>query len=385
MHVSRGHSSRRATSTWIRIAVASVIITGALVAPTGAYAAKWGWAKGSLEFTASNRILSARQIKRPAAPMTRARYVKALQRFEQYRARTYGTPEQLPGVSTGATLDDVSSDSVYAKAIQLGWLTPVGSSFKGSQPVTGDEASLGVIGALGIRPSMRKFSRRLQRELPGLDTSWDHHASQTFTRVLGMRYNHLQGTEQLEVAPDEAMRFAHIAYMLHKAAVAEQWRLDSLRSYTTFDLPRLGTNQSTVLTTAVSLIGQPYVWAGESEGTQPEGHGGFDCSGFVWRTIINSGVPAAERVHITARTSYDMSAVAKRKRVRRARLKPGDIIFFGSRGTASTPAENYHAGVWMGKGWFVHSSGSNDGVTITRLEGYWSDQFSWGRRALRKS
>ena len=41
----------------------------------------------------------------------------------------------------------------------------------------------------------------------------------------------------------------------------------------------------------------------------------------------------------------------------------------------------------MGRGWFIHSTGSSDGVTIASLNQstYWSTYFAWGRRVLTKA
>jgi cell wall-associated NlpC family hydrolase len=58
-------------------------------------------------------------------------------------------------------------------------------------------------------------------------------------------------------------------------------------------------------------------------------------------------------------------------------------MFFGDRGPSSSPSQNFHAGVYMGNGWFIHSSGGNGGVAINALDGWWGEHFSWGRRALR--
>ena len=61
-------------------------------------------------------------------------------------------------------------------------------------------------------------------------------------------------------------------------------------------------------------------------------------------------------------------------------VEPGDVLFFGSRGTKSTPAQVGHMGIAVGNGWFVHSSGN--GVTLQPLEGWYSTNFAWARRPL---
>jgi cell wall-associated NlpC family hydrolase len=317
--------------------------------------------------------------------MTRAQYVRGLARVDRIRHETTGSPQRMAAIQRGAVLADVGRNSAYAKAVALGWITPIRGAFRGELPITANEASLGAVGVVGAGSASRTFARRLKREVPGTGNQVGYRAAQVFARTLGMRYNHPAGSERFEVGPGEAMRVGHVAYMLRAAATAPSWRISGLQEYTRFDIPALGAHQRTVLSAGVRLIGQPYVWGGETEGTQPEGHGGFDCSGFVWRSVMNSGVPSSERHAMGARTSMDMSNIARRQRLTRSRLRPGDIMFFGTQGPDSAPSDNFHAGVWMGNGWFIHSSGSNDGVTISRLQGYWSDSFSWGRRILRSA
>ena len=70
-------------------------------------------------------------------------------------------------------------------------------------------------------------------------------------------------------------------------------------------------------------------------------------------------------------------------RIGPAKLKPADIIFYGSNGRESTPSQITHTGISMGGGWFIHSSGQ--GTTIAPLDGWYSDTFAWGRRALREA
>ena len=47
----------------------------------------------------------------------------------------------------------------------------------------------------------------------------------------------------------------------------------------------------------------------------------------------------------------------------------------------------YHAGLYLGRGWFIHSTGSSDGVTLQSLSAssYYKSMFAWGRRVLKPS
>ena len=162
----------------------------------------------------------------------------------------------------------------------------------------------------------------------------------------------------------------------------------------TFGLPDLSDWQRAVVGRALRFVGYPYVFAGTSEKTQqlwsataPGGWvtapGGFDCSGFVWRVYKTkpfAGAPLLGDI-LKGRTTYAMSAeVKKPARIGLADLLPGDVVFFGNSGTLSTPAEVGHMGIYVGNGWFVHSSAA--GVTLQPLQGWYSTTFAWARRPL---
>jgi len=89
---------------------------------------------------------------------------------------------------------------------------------------------------------------------------------------------------------------------------------------------------------------------------------------------------------VNQRGAHDMAAVAK-PRITRGKLKCGDLIFFGPKGTKSSVNSIYHAGLYLGRGWFIHSTGSSDGVTLASLKNssYYKSMFAWGRRVLKAS
>jgi cell wall-associated NlpC family hydrolase len=72
--------------------------------------------------------------------------------------------------------------------------------------------------------------------------------------------------------------------------------------------------------------------------------------------------------------------VGKPLRIDPTALAPADVVFFGSRGPKSKPAEVGHMGIYVGNGWFVHSSSA--GVTLQPLQGWYSTQLAWARRPL---
>lgn len=346
--------------------------------------AGWSWSSSARSWAARTGTLSAPLVaKGPATPLTRGQFLAALVRVEALRARQYGTTPQLANRSRPAPARiDAPAGSIGARAIALRWLAPIGGKAALTRPITSNEAALAVAGMLGLRGDVQTFAVKLRTEVPGVSGATTYLAAQALVRTLGLRYNVLDPYDELELGPNDTINVAHASYMLQVSATSlRSWKLDEARRLaTTFDLPQLGPNQATVLATGVRLLGQPYVWAGETEGAQAEGHGGFDCSGFTIRIINSSGVAPSALAPINERTTYTQSAVGPR--IGRDALQPADAIFFGDRGPSSAPGANYHAGVYMGNGWFIHSSGGNGGVAIDTLDGWWKSQFSWGRRAL---
>jgi cell wall-associated NlpC family hydrolase len=114
--------------------------------------------------------------------------------------------------------------------------------------------------------------------------------------------------------------------------------------------------------------------------------GGFDCSGFVWRIYKLAPYDGGGTLSsvIQGRTTYQMSGeVPKSKRIARRYLKPGDVMFFGSKGPNSSPSQVDHTGIYLGRGWMIHSSGQ--GVTVIPFAGWYVDRFAWARRPLREA
>jgi cell wall-associated NlpC family hydrolase len=125
------------------------------------------------------------------------------------------------------------------------------------------------------------------------------------------------------------------------------------------------------------------IWSATAPGNTITVPGGFDCSGFVWRIYKLQpfdDAPALAAV-LRGRTSYAMSGeVAKSVRIDPTALQPADVLFFGSQGPKSKPAEVGHMGIYVGNGWFVHSS--SGGVTLQPLQGWYATTLAWARRPL---
>jgi cell wall-associated NlpC family hydrolase len=93
---------------------------------------------------------------------------------------------------------------------------------------------------------------------------------------------------------------------------------------------------------------------------------GFDCSGFVRYVYAHFGFSLAH-------SSY--AQFDRGRRVSRASLRPGDLVFFDGLG---------HVGIYIGNGRFIHAPHSGTRVRIETLSGWYSSRFV-GARRLRSS
>jgi hypothetical protein len=256
--------------------------------------------------------------------------------------------------------------------------------------VTIRELDAALVGFLGLGDAARSIAAALRtaglEPKPGAGT-------ETVARLLGLRFNHPAANDSLELGANEPATRAEAAYSLARLLALSGWEQEQIRSSTTaLLLPELTELQRQVLRRAVSFVGMPYVWGGVSETRQKlwdgkQVPGGFDCSGFVWRVFKLepfAGASALATV-LRGRTTFELAGeVPPAQRIRRPEsLEPGDLIFQGARGPKSKPAQVDHAGIYLGGGWFVHSSGS--GTTLHPFEGWYRDRFAWARRPLREA
>lgn len=135
-----------------------------------------------------------------------------------------------------------------------------------------------------------------------------------------------------EALADDVPRFAHAALVRE----VEGQVLASL------DEPRRH-----VVRRALSLVGTPYVWGGESER-------GADCSGLVFLLYDEVGVRLPRRSKELFRATHA---------VKIPDVAPGDLVFFqNSNGRAG------HVGVFVGRGLVVHASSSRGEAVVDTLE-----------------
>jgi NlpC/P60 family len=282
----------------------------------------------------------------------------------------------------GAALETLSLASEEPAAYSYPVVVP-------GRAVTIRELDAALVGFLGLGDAARSITAALR------DAGVQPKAgagSETVARLLGLRLNHPAEQDLLELGPNDPATRAEAAYSLARLLDFSGWEQDSIRSETEeLYLPELSELQRQVLTRAVSFVGYPYVWGGTSEAAQQpfgkQAPGGFDCSGFVWRVFKLepfAGASALASV-LRGRTTFEMSGeVPPAQRIKNVEnLQPGDLIFQGTNGPRSKPAQVDHAGIYLGGGWFVHSSGN--GTTLQPFEGWYRDRFAWARRPLREA
>lgn len=290
-----------------------------------------------------------------------------------------GVMHDLGGSFDGAApLSDRSMDVALA-AIAVHEGLPVHVAAAG--PLSVEHFDALVDDQLGLRPLAAHVERVAQRA--GLDPP-AYFGTEVVARYAGLRDSHPIADASIDLYPTDPITRAEAAHSF-AVVLRERWAVAATRAaLRTFALPRYSAAQRAVLRIAISKIGMPYVWGGTTDNTADGlAHGGYDCSGFIWRVYKVSGLPWGRQ--IGGRTAAQQAGEIPRSlRVRMRDVAPGDLLFFGTahfRSTA-TEANIVHEGLALGGGWVIHAS--DQGVYVLPLTSGWlHERFAWGRRVLR--
>ena len=108
---------------------------------------------------------------------------------------------------------------------------------------------------------------------------------------------------------------------------------------------RLAHDVPSILKTAQTMMGIPYLWAGMSSK-------GMDCSGFVRNVLFMHDI-------IIPRDASQQAYTGQRIEIAPgcANLQPGDLIFFGRKAADGRKERVVHVGFYMGGNRFIHSQG----------------------------
>jgi cell wall-associated NlpC family hydrolase len=211
--------------------------------------------------------------------------------------------------------------------------------------------------------------------------------TEVVARFLNLRIDHPAPYDDLELYPWDSITRAEAAHSFAVLAQSGSWAVGSARAQLmSFALPAYTAAERSALSLAVSKIGMPYVWGGETDDASnlygPQVHGGYDCSGFVWRVFKLSGNPAGRA--IGGRTAAQMAGeIPKSQRIAFSDVRPGDLLFFGTAhfNSKATEANVIHVGIALSPQWMIHSSAQ--GVYISSLDDSWRQgEFAWARRVL---
>jgi cell wall-associated NlpC family hydrolase len=116
--------------------------------------------------------------------------------------------------------------------------------------------------------------------------------------------------------------------------------------------------QARVVAFARHFVGVRYSYGGVSP------RSGFDCSGFTRFVYAHFGIVLPH---------YSGAQFSRGRRVSRARLRPGDLVFFDGLG---------HVGMYIGRGRFIHAPHTGTRVSIDSLDGWYGARFDGARRLL---
>lgn len=270
--------------------------------------------------------------------------------------------------------------SLHALADRLG-VPAVATPTAGTVSVAGfDRLLITQLGLADVAGAVQSQAFRAGLEPP------HRFGSEVVARLLALRDNHPAAVEWLELYPWQPVTRAEAAWSLALAmrftGPEQQWARDVLAR---FVLPHYGERQRQALRIAVSKIGMPYIWGGETDTPTSflgfQARGGYDCSGFAWRVFKLSGLPAGR--HVFGRTAAQQAGAIGGPRLRLSQVRGGDLLFFGPGRfwMRATERRIVHEGIALSPDFMIHASAQ--GVYVSPLFEEWrAKEFSWARRVL---
>jgi cell wall-associated NlpC family hydrolase len=310
------------------------------------------------------------------------------------------TPSPEPQPDPHLVFTDLPASSPYYAAadlaVRLGWMTAPGGVFRPTAVVKKYELDLTLLNALGLQRSVAGLRRIATADGAsfGRNAGW---AALAIASEMRLHFNHPSAQEKLEIGPSQAVPRSEVAYSLLQTYRAKSsWTVWSARRFESVVLPAMTSARRKAVAFAFNYVGYPYVYAGEWYRPTTSGYccgaqpvGGFDCSGFSWWTLkapMTGWAPTVVRSYrgwsLPQRSSFDMARRTTKRIVFRD-LLPMDVMLFRSDLSRTDYGSIDHAGLYLGNGWMIHSSGGRAGVTLSWAgDGWWRDHFVFGRRVI---
>ena len=369
--------------------------SAALLVPPGSAAAASDdvpdghWAKGAIRYVATKRpwMRDFGSTFRPDEPVQRRHLARAL-------VRAFA-----PNARAGPTFSDLPSDDpfyrVASAAVRKKWMKAPDGTFDPSGPVTKRDLDRALVRALKLRKELKGLNRIRTADGAPLSVPPEFGAL-VLAQQLRLHTNHPTSAEARELLPDSVVTRAHAADGLRRAATTPPWRIDALRPYRKVILKNVSSTKRAAVTFALAQAGMPYVYAAEWAEPTPSGYccgaqaqGGFDCSGFVWWVMRkgdglwnNTDHRGYKGWPLLERSSRDMARAAPAKLTFK-QSRPLDLMFFDGDDSHTNWRGVDHAGLYLGRGWMIHSASGVNGVTLERVrKGWYRDHFRWSRRLI---
>jgi cell wall-associated NlpC family hydrolase len=378
--VDEGNVGQRLATLAAACAVAAV----STAAAAGSSPSVPNWAAPQIATVVAHKLMGAKNVQKfhPNAALTN----QTLTGLAADLKAQLGTTTPPPGSDSGTGTTTGTTGTTTGGTTT----TPAVSDPGAHETMAQLDRSL--VQAIGLGKAAKQFTQGARADgltVPG------RFGFEVVARLLGLRLNHPAAQDFLELRPQDPATRAETAYsaaqILGFGLLADSWQIAQVKSLAaTFTLPQVTDWQRQILNVAFSKIGMPYVWGGTSDGTEVDfgvtARGGYDCSGFVWRvyklqSYLNEGTLAST---LQGRTTYAMSVeVPNAQRISLKKLQPADVIFFGTKGAKSKGSQVIHTGIYVGNGWFIHSS--DEGVALAQLTAWYKQKFAWGRRPLREA
>jgi cell wall-associated NlpC family hydrolase len=395
----RGNSARRLL---VRMVVVIVTISGTLLSAQSAYAytdvTSTYWDYTAITYVATTNTWMRDYGSTYFKPTT----IEIRKFLARALVKTFAPTATVDTTITFTDLPATDPFYVYANiATKKGWLPKfAGGYWYPNSTIKTRDLDRALVRALGLSAAVYGLSHIHQAN--GAQYSqgtWFPFLQ--LGRFLGLHYNHSDNT--FDVQSGTALRRDEVAYSLWRAKTLPSWKLAATAIFDDVTLPTLDpTNavqavQQKLTQYALLQVGYPYIYAGEWYRASPSGYccgyqpqGGFDCSGFVWWVMkrYEDGYNAAQfRSYpgwsIHQRSSSTMAQYTTTK-ISFAGLRIGDLMFFSSNG-GTTYSDVDHVGTYIGNGWMMHSTSSNDGTVLEWVGNsgsptYYYNHFVYGRR-----